>query len=322
MPVSSRIKLLYIGLCILLFMSHSATGADKQIAYIAAKSDAPFWKIIGKGVKSVTSASGYGYVEMDSGQNVQKQLKNAQDAIAKNVAGIVLASIDSKSANDVLALTSKAKIPVVLVDVGSNGTEFVSYVRSDNYSGAYSLGVIMAQALKTKGWNDASFAMIALPLSQKNGQDRTNGLRDALKDNSITKEANLHQIQTYGNDETTRSMREIFAVTPPVRGLFIETDQPVSAAAAAVIAAKKSNDLLVVAFDTTADIVQLIKGQTLLAAGMEQAYLLGSKSADALVASLDGNSPAKQIYVPVLVGTGKNIDQLIPVINKMVLGNE
>ncbi len=324
--VKSWISLSGIGLLVFCSafcsMLHAAGAADKQIAYIAVKSDAPYWKTIGKGVKSVATASGYGYLEMDSGQNIQKQLKNTQDAIAKNVAGIVFTPIDSKSASDVLALAAKAKIPVVLVDVASNGGEFVSYVRSDNYRAAYDIGVILAAALKAKGWGDAPFAIISLPLSQKNGQERTNGLRDGLKDNDISKEANLHQLQTYTADETARYLKEILAVAPPVRGLFVETDQPVAGAVSGLVAAKKNNDVLLVAFDTTPDISALLKAQTLIAVGMEQGYLLGSKSADALMSSLTGSPPPRQILVPVLVVTGKNIDPLTPVINKMVLGNE
>jgi len=317
----SCISFLGTALLMLGALLHPAGAADKQIAYIAAKSDAPYWKTIGKGVKAVANTNGYGYLEMDSSQNSQKQLKNAQDAIAKNVAGIVFAPIDSKSASDVLALTSKAKIPVVLVDVGSTSGDFVAIVRSDNYRGAYDIGVILASALKGKGWTDAPFAIIALPLSQRNGQDRTNGLRDGLKDNDLSKESNLHQIQANTVDETARFMKEILAASPPVRGLFIESDSPVTAALSAITGTKKSNELFLVAFANTPDIVDLLKTQAVLAVGMEQSYLLGSKSTDALLSSIAGVTPEKQILVPVLVGTGKNIEQLIPVINKMVLGN-
>lgn len=107
----------------LLAFANIAHSAEKQIVYIAAKSDLPFWKNIGKGIKSFATANGYAYLEMDSNLNTQKQLTNAQDAIAKNVAGIVISPIDSKTASDVLALAMKAKIPVVIADVGTSGGE-------------------------------------------------------------------------------------------------------------------------------------------------------------------------------------------------------
>jgi ribose transport system substrate-binding protein len=306
----------------LLAFANIAHSAEKQIVYIAAKSDLPFWKNIGKGIKSFATANGYAYLEMDSNLNTQKQLTNAQDAIAKNVAGIVISPIDSKTASDVLALAMKAKIPVVIADVGTSGGEYVSTIRSDNYRGAYDVGVALAQAMKEKGWSTAPFAMVTISLTKKNGQDRTNGLRDAMKDVGMTKEAPLRQMQDYSADETAKLVKEMLIATPALRGLFIETDQPVAGAMQAIKVAKKTGDILLVSFDAMPEVADLLTSNALVAVGMQQPYLIGEKSAQALISSLSGTPPAKQILVPVLVGTAKNIVQLMPTVSKTVFGSD
>ncbi len=306
----------------LLAFANIAHSAEKQIVYIAAKSDLPFWKNIGKGIKSFATANGYAYLEMDSNLNTQKQLTNAQDAIAKNVAGIVISPIDSKTASDVLALAMKAKIPVVIADVGTSGGEYVSTIRSDNYRGAYDVGVALAQAMKEKGWSTAPFAMVTISLTKKNGQDRTNGLRDAMKDVDMTKEAPLRQMQDYSADETAKLVKEMLIATPALRGLFIETDQPVAGAMQAIKVAKKTGDILLVSFDAMPEVADLLTSNALVAVGMQQPYLIGEKSAQALISSLSGTPPAKQILVPVLVGTAKNIVQLTPTVSKTVFGSD
>lgn len=47
---------------------------------------------------------------------------------------------------------------------------------------------------------------------------------------------------------------------------------------------------------------------------------MGSSAAGALVSRLRGHPPAKEILVPVLVATGRNVDQLMPVAARTVFG--
>ena len=297
-------------------------AAKQQIAYIAAKSDLPFWKTVAKGVRSGAAASSYSYLEFDSKSNPQQQLKNAQDAIAQHVSGIILSPIDSKSAVEVAALAQKAKIPLVIAEVGSDSVEYLAYVRSDHFQGAYDLGVILAGAMKDKGWSAGSFAMVTMPLNRRIGQDRSNGLRDALKDAGISKESELHQMQNFSADETAQFVKNILAVTPTLRALFIQNDQAVPGALQAIKNDKKSGDVLIVSFDAMPDVADMLKYNILLAVAMQQPYLIGVKSAEALIAGLSGNPSAQQILVPVLVGTSKNIAQIMPIVNKTVFGND
>lgn len=198
----------------------------------------------------------------------------------------------------------------------------MSTIRSDNYRGAYDVGVALAQAMKEKGWSTAPFAMVTISLTKKNGQDRTNGLRDAMKDVGMTKEAPLRQMQDYSADETAKLVKEMLIATPALRGLFIETDQPVAGAMQAIKVAKKTGDILLVSFDAMPEVADLLTSNALVAVGMQQPYLIGEKSAQALISSLSGTPPAKQILVPVLVGTAKNIVQLMPTVSKTVFGSD
>ncbi len=306
----------------LLLYAGPGVAADKQIVYLSAKQDLPFWSTMGKGIKSVALANGYSFQEMDSKLSSQTQLQNARDAIAKGVAGIVISPTDSKTAPEVLDLALKAKVPVVIADIGTNSGEYVTYVKSDNYRGAYDIGAALAVALKEKAWTAEPYALITISLARKNGQDRTNGFRDAMKEAGITKEAALKQMQDYSADETFQFVKDILATTPNLRSMFIETDQPVEGAMRALKAAKKSSDVMIVSFDAMPEVAELLKSGALIAVGMQQPYLMGSTAAEALVAKLRGEASAKQVLVPIMVATSKTIDKLLPIANKTVFGNE
>ena len=55
---------------------------------------------------------------------------------------------------------------------------------------------------------------------------------------------------------------------------------------------------------------------------MQQPYLMGEKSAEAMFSHLEGGTPEKQILVPILIVTSDNIDQVLPTVKETVFANE
>ena len=189
---------------------------------------------------------------------------------------------------------ARAKIPVVVADIGTNSGDYVSFVISDNYQGAHGVGEALAAALKDKGWTDGSVGLVTISQARKNGQARTAGFRDAMKTAGLTKEAGLQQMQSYTADETFKFTQDMLTANPDMKAMFIQTDQ----------------------------FVDLLKKGDIVASGMQQPYLMGVKSGEALAAALKGETPEKQILVPIVVATSKNIDQILPTIKETVFANE
>jgi ribose transport system substrate-binding protein len=299
-----------------------ARAENKEIVYLTPGLDLPFWRYLSKGIEAEAKKEGYSYTALDSHNSAETQLKNAQDAIARGVAGIAISPTDSSTAPSVLALAARAKIPVVVADIGTNSGDYVSFVISDNKEGAHGVGVALAEALKEKGWTDGSIGLITISQARKNGQARTGGFRDAMKEAGITKEAGLQQMQSYTADETFKFTQDMLTANPNMRGMFIQTDQPTLGALRAIKAAHREGTLLVAAFDGIPDFVDLLKNGEIVASGMQQPYLMGVKSGEALVTALKGGKPEKEILVPIVIATSKNIDQILPTIKQTVFANE
>ena len=300
-----------------------ARAADtKEIVYLTPGLDLPFWRYLSKGIEAEAKKAGYSYTALDSRNSAETQLKNAQDAIARGVAGIAISPTDSSTAPSVLALAARAKIPVVVADIGTNSGEYVSFVISDNYQGAHGVGEALAAALKDKGWTDGSVGLVTISQARKNGQARTAGFRDAMKTAGLTKEAGLQQMQSYTADETFKFTQDMLTANPNMKAMFIQTDQPTLGALRAIKAGHRDGTLLVAAFDGIPEFVDLLKKGEIVASGMQQPYLMGVKSGEALAAALKGETPEKQILVPIVVATSKNIDQILPTIKETVFANE
>lgn len=303
--------------------SAPATAQDGDIVYLTPGLDLPFWRYVSKGVEAIATEQGYGFQALDSRNDAKAQLQNAQDAIARGVKGIVISPTDSSTAPSVLKLAAKAGIPVVIADIGTNEGEYISYISSDNYEGAKGVGEALAAALAEKEWGSDSVGLVTISQARKNGQARTSGFRDGLTEGGFSgSEAGLQQMQAYTAEETFKFTQDMLTSNPGMRGLFVQTDQPSIGALRAIKAARREGEVLVAAFDGIPEFVDLLKSGDLVVSGMQQPYLMGSKSAEALIAHLDGGTPEKEIVVPIMVVTSENIEEVLPMITETVFANE
>ena len=300
-----------------------AQAAGKDIVYLTPGLDLPFWRYLSKGVEAAAKEKGFGYQALDSHNSAQTQLQNAQDSIAKGAAGIVISPTDSSTCPSVLALAAKANIPVVIADIGTNSGDYASFIISDNYRGAHDVGTALAAALKKKGWEKGSVGIVAISQARKNGQARTKGFLDGLKEGGFEgKQAALQQMQSYTTDETFKFTQDMLTANPDMRGLFIQTDQPALGALRAIKAARRNGELLVAAFDGIPDFVDLLKSGQLVVSGMQQPYLMGVRSGEAMTTVLAGGTPDKEVTVPILAVTDENIEKELPTVKKTVFANE
>lgn len=300
-----------------------ARAAGKDIVYLTPGLDLPFWRYLSKGVEAAAKAAGYGYQVLDSHNSAQTQLQNAQDAIARNAAGIVISPTDSSTAPSVLTLAKRAGLPAVIADIGTNSGDYASFIISDNYKGAHDVGSALAAALKAKSWDGSSVGIVAISQARKNGQARTKGFLDGLREGGFTgRQAGLQQMQSYTADETFRFTQDLLTANPDMRGLFVQTDQPAIGALRAIKAARRDGDLAVAAFDGIPEFVDLLKSGQIVVTGMQQPYLMGQRSGEAMLAALGGKTPDKEITVPILAVTSATIDQQLPTLRKTVFADE
>ncbi len=294
-------------------------AAGKHLAYLTPGLDLPFWRILAKGIDDEAKAAGGSSTAYDSHNNAQTQLQNAQDAIARKVDGILISPTDSSTCPAVLNLAKRAGVPVVIADIGTTGGDYVSFIISDNYQGANGIGKVLAQKMTAKGGTKGTVGLVTISLARNNGKARTTGFMKAMDEAGI-KQAALSQMQTYTADETLHFVQDMLTAHPDLGGLFIETDQPTLGALRALSAARKEGQVLVAAFDGIPEFVDLIKKGTIVGSGMQQPYLMGQRSAQAILSHLSGKTPEKQILVPIEVVTQENIAQLEPTIRKTVFG--
>lgn len=293
----------------------------KQVAYLTPGLTLPFWNYLAKGIENEAKAHGYKSITYDSNNDAAKQLANAEDAIARKVDGILISPTDSSTCPSVLKLAQNAGIPVVIADIGTQSGKYVSFIISDNYNGAYKVGQLLVKKLHAKGWSHGPVGLVTISLARLNGQKRTAGFRRALSEGGV-KECAIQQMHRYTGDETFKYVQDMITAHPDMHGLFIETDQPTLGAVRAVRAARMNGKILIAGFDGIPEFVKLIKSGKIIGSGMQQPYLMGERSMQAMLDFFEGKTPPKQILVPIKLVSQDNISKVLPVIKKTVFANE
>ena len=299
----------------------TAVAQSKNLVYITPSLNVSFWRYVAAGVEANAKAAGYSLTTLDSNNDGGTQLKNAQDALAKGAAGIVISPTDSSTAPSVLELAEKAGVPVVICDIGTSRGNYVSFVASDNLAGARGIGDAAAAALKAKGWTSGSYGIIAIPQTRKNGQLRTQGFRDAMKAAGVTKEVPMQQMKTFTADESFRFAQDMLTANPGLRLIFVQSDQQAIGVARAVKAARREGQVLVAAFDGTPELLQAIKDGTIVGSGMQQPYLMGSTAAKLLADKLSGGMPPKEQMVEIMTVTKETAESKADQIRLNVFAN-
>ncbi len=81
----------------------------------------------------------------------ESQVTEVENAIARGVAGIALAPLDESALVGPVSGAMKQGLPVVIFDSGLKGSDFVSFVATDNDAGGRLAGDHMAKLLNGKG---------------------------------------------------------------------------------------------------------------------------------------------------------------------------
>ena len=300
-----------------------ALAQDKklELAYLTPGLDLPFWRYLAKGIEDEAKKAGHNAVTYDSNNNAAKQLANAQDVISRKVDGIIISPTDSSTCPRILQLAKDAGIPVVIADIGSDEGDYVSFIISDNTEGAYEVGKAVAAELKSRGAGEGPVGLVTISLARANGQKRTAGWRKAMEEAGV-KEADLKQMQTYTADETFKYVQDMLTANPDIKAIFIQTDAPTIGAVRAVQTGRMGDKVLVAGFDGTPEFVEMIRDGRMFGSGMQQPYLMGVRSYEAMVDHLGGKAVEKEILVPIINVTPANLEEVLPTITQTVFAGE
>jgi ABC-type sugar transport system substrate-binding protein len=293
--------------------------AQKQLVYLVSDLRIPFWNIMSRGIKNKSQKLGY-KIDVYTADNLAKQeLENTFKVIRDKVDGIIISPTNSSAAVTILKFADKAGIPVVISDIGTESGEYVSYISSDNFTGAYLIGKVLTRKMNESGWQDGTVGIIAIPQKRENGRARTAGFMSALDEAGI-KTANLKQQVTFSYNETYNFSQEIIKNNPDLRALFLQGSDRYQAALDAINDTGNKEKILLICFDAEPEFIELIPKGILVGAAMQQPLLMGELAVETMDKYLKGQGVKKEHQLPILAISADNIDAKLDIIKRNVLG--
>jgi len=108
----------------------------------------------------------------------ESQITVTENLIMRKVSGIVLAPLDDAALRGPVTTAKRQNIPVVIIDSGLKGKDYVSFVATDNYVGGKKGGDHLAKILNGKG----KVVMLRYQEGSASTMNREQGFLDAIKE--------------------------------------------------------------------------------------------------------------------------------------------
>ncbi len=108
----------------------------------------------------------------------ESQITVTENLIMRKVSGIVLAPLDDAALRSPVTMAKRQNIPVVIIDSGLKGKDYISFVATDNYVGGKKGGDHLAKILNGKG----KVVMLRYQEGSASTMNREKGFLDAIKE--------------------------------------------------------------------------------------------------------------------------------------------
>jgi ribose transport system substrate-binding protein len=177
-------KKVLIGLVVAVALTASCRGKTDDgkltIAVIPKGTTHAFWQSIHAGAEKGAQEVGATVIWRGPLREDDRasQISEVEGFITRGVSGIALAPLDEAALALPVTDAQRAKIPVVIFDSGLKGSDFVSFVATDNRKGGRMAGEHVAKRLNDKG----KVILIRYAEGHDSTTQREEGFLEALKD--------------------------------------------------------------------------------------------------------------------------------------------
>ncbi|MCB2229784.1 substrate-binding domain-containing protein [bacterium] len=272
----------------------AGTNSDITIGVSLLTRTHPFYQDLEAGLQAAADSNGYELLVTAGEFDVAKQKDQLQDFIIQKVNAIVVCPCDSRSIGTAIKAANDAGIPVFTADIAclADNAQVVTHVASDNVEG----GRLAAQAIIAAIGGEGKVAIIDHPEVESVIQ-RVKGFEEAIAmapGVEVVARLSGHGVK----DQAFRTAEDILQAHPELKAIFGINDDSALGALAAVEKAGKSGKVIIVGFDAVPEAREAIKAGKIYADVIQNPYLIGSRTIDAVRSYISGEHLPPSILIP------------------------
>ena len=289
-------------------LSAGVAQAD-EIAVIVKTTNSNFWQNVNLGAQAAIAEHTDHSMSFDgpaSESAIADQLNLVENAINRNVAGIVLAPSDPEALAPAVRRAFESGIPVVIIDSAlAEGTEdtYQAFLSTDNCAAGEEVAERMIQEAGTTG----KVAIMSYVAGVGSEIGRVGCFSDHLEANSdleiVGPYYSQSQMATALNQTT-----DVLAANPDLVGIFGANEPTAVGMGRAIVQAGRVGDLVALGFDGNSDLQEFVRDGVLSATAVQGSFAMGELGVDTLVSVLNGESVESFINTGVVLVDADNID--------------
>jgi ribose transport system substrate-binding protein len=286
-----------------------APGAVRplKIAVIPKGTTHEFWKSIHAG--AVQAARELGVEVLWKGPQKEddraQQIMVVEDVISRGVDGIVLAPLDDRALIRPVQDAMREKIPVVIMDSGLQGKDYLSFVATDNYQG----GVLAARRLGELLQGQGRIFRIRYQAGSASTTDRENGFLETLTKEFPAVKVLVQDQYTGPTTETAYQLAEnLLGRFPDVDGIFCPNESSTFGTLRALQESRLAGKVKFVGFDSSPKLVQGLRDGHLHGLILQNPVKMGYLGVTELVKAIRGEKIPVRVDTGVTLATKENMD--------------
>ncbi len=281
------------------------TEGKKLIGFSAGYSMVQHWELEMAGCKAAADENGYEFIYQFADGNEQKQVADIETMVEMGISMLIVGPCNSEGIVPTIEEVKAKGIPVMTSDIGIGGTDVVAHVASDNYD----IGVMAAEYIGDRLEGKGKIAVVGWAAASAT-QDREQGFVDTMQDKYPDIE--IVAAQDVGGDRTKslQACENILQSNKDLAAIF-GCNAECALGAYGATQSLNRNDVIVVAVDSDAEVMDAIKaGSNLCATVAQNPYEMGYQAMTTAVKHLAGET-VSDVAIPAVVVTEKNVQEII-----------
>jgi len=246
-------------------------AATEDIAVIVKTNSSSYWQVVNKGAQAAAKELGITitYDGPAAETDINGQVAMVENAINRNVKGIILAPCDPKGLVKVAEAAKAAKIALIGIDSALD-TKCDSFLTTNNVAA----GQKAAQELIKRAGKTGKVALMVYVAGAGSCVDRMKGFMDEIKAKSKLKIIGPY----YSDSDSAKAMNQmtdVLTANPDLKAVFAANEPTAIGVGKAIDAAGKAGKLVAIGFDGAPILQDYVKKGVLQAIMVQSPYNMG-----------------------------------------------
>lgn len=278
-------------------------AAAEDVAVIVKTNNSSYWQVVNKGAQAAAKELGITitYDGPAAETDINGQVAMVENAINRQVKGIVLAPCDPKGLVKVAEAAKAAKIALIGIDSALD-TKTDSFLTTNNVAA----GKKAADALIAGAGKTGKVALMLYVAGAGSCVDRAKGFTDEIKAKSKLKIVGPY----YSDSDSAKAMNQmtdVLSANPDLKAVFAANEPTAIGVGKAIEAAGKTGKLTAIGFDGAPILQDYVKKGVLQAIMVQSPYNMGYLGVKAAWDKVKGKKIEEFIDTGVFGVTTKNI---------------